>query len=368
MNTRLLNLDVLRGLAATLVVWQHSSEVFIRNPSIAQHGSALAEFINQLDFGRIGVLCFFLISGFVIPHSLLASNRTLKSFAIRRFFRLYPAYWLSLTAIIGLTWLLADRTFSAPTILANTTMLQGLMGFESVQILYWTLTAELLFYCLCALMFTLRLLGNPRYLLLVCWGALSVFVSMQLLEQSSTPISQLPATTTYLPFAIAVMFCGTLLRYCYETRRGYRYMLWGLVSTFSIPLLVLAMHLLGRSISETPLRFVSSHFIALAIFLVFVLLPPKPIRHLAALGTISYSTYLFHLIVVFLGSWAISQPWGQGLTSISLSTLLVAVTLLSFVLAAAIYWLVERPCMQFGRYLSDRNSGLNRSGKMVGES
>ncbi|AWF80257.1 hypothetical protein BTJ40_05210 [Microbulbifer sp. A4B17] len=368
MNKRLINLDVLRGLAATLVVWQHSSEVFIRNPYVEQHGSLLAEFISQLDFGRIGVLCFFLISGFVIPHSLLASNRPLKSFATRRFFRLYPAYWLSMIVTIGLAWLLADRTFSASTVLANTTMLQALMGFESVQTLYWTLTAELIFYSLCALMFRLRLLGNPSYLLMMCWGALSTFVCLQLLGLAPTPLSQLPATTTYLPFAIAVMFCGTLIRYYYETKCGFRYLLWGLLSTFCIPLLVVVLYLIGRSISETPFRFASSHFIALVIFLAFLLLPMKPVRHLAALGTISYSIYLFHLTIVFLGSWAIAQPWGEGFASFSLSAVLLVVTLLSFTLAAAVYWLVERPCMRLGRYLSDRSNVLNRSGNMIRES
>ncbi|WP_444932035.1 acyltransferase family protein [Microbulbifer sp. SSSA002] len=368
MSTRLLNLDALRGLAATLVVWQHGSEVFIRTPSIAQHGTGLAELISQLDFGRIGVLCFFLISGFVIPHSLLVSNRSLKSFAIRRFFRLYPAYWLSLAVIIGLAWALAERSFSAGTILANTTMLQGLIGFTSVQTLYWTLTAELVFYCLCALMFHLRLLGNPRYLLMLCWGTLSVFVGLQLLGQSPNPLLQLPATTSYLPFAIAVMFCGALIRYYYETRRGYRYLLWGLLATFSIPLFVAILHFIGRSISETPLRFALSHFIALAIFLAFVLLRVKPLRYLAALGTISYSIYLFHLAVVFVGNWAITQPWGQGLANYPLPTLLVLITLLSFALAAILYWLVERPCMQLGHYLSSRSERASRSGAMLGES
>ncbi|MFA0813642.1 acyltransferase family protein [Microbulbifer epialgicus] len=352
MSKRLLNLDVLRGLAAILVVWQHSSEVFILTPNIAQQGTELANFISQLDFGRIGVLCFFLISGFVIPHSLLEADRPLKSFAIRRFFRLYPTYWVSLVIAISLAWIFGNQVFTTTTVLANTTMLQGLLGFENVQELYWTLTAELIFYCLCAIMYAQRLLRKPRYLLLACWGGLSLFICLQLLEYSPASLLRLPATIGYIPYGIAVMFCGALLRYCYETNRFHRYAIWALTSTFSIPLLVLGLHFLDNSISSEPSRFALSHLIALGIFLVIAFLPLNPIRHLAALGTISYSIYLFHLAAVYLMKWVISQPWGTVFSGYPLVVYLAVATLASIVLGALVYRFIERPFIRLGHSLS----------------
>ncbi len=68
---RFASLDALRGLAALLVVWQHSSESFVKLGSVAANGTLLADIAWNVDFGRIGVICFFLISGFVIPSSLL---------------------------------------------------------------------------------------------------------------------------------------------------------------------------------------------------------------------------------------------------------------------------------------------------------
>ena len=86
-------LDALRGIAALLVVWQHTSEYFINQPGMPPDGSGMLELFKAIDPGRIGVICFFLISGFIIPSSLRSNgNAPLTEFSIKRFFRLYPAY------------------------------------------------------------------------------------------------------------------------------------------------------------------------------------------------------------------------------------------------------------------------------------
>ena len=91
------SLDALRGIAALLVVWQHTSERFALLPNISEQGTLLAKIAYSVDFGRIGVIIFFLISGFIIPSSLKGNDpRALKHFATKRFFRLYPVYWVSI--------------------------------------------------------------------------------------------------------------------------------------------------------------------------------------------------------------------------------------------------------------------------------
>lgn len=353
MRERFLNLDTLRGIAAILVVWQHSSETFIRNPNIALHGTGLADFISQVDFGRTGVVCFFLISGFVIPYSFSGTENQLRGFAIRRFFRLYPAYWLSLFFAVTLVWLIQGQFLPISTIAANTTMIQGLLGFGNVQELYWTLTVELVFYCLCAQLFSRVLLHKPQVLTLLCWSAVLLFVSLQLLEKSSFPLPQLPVTVTYIPFAIAIMLCGTLIRHCHERKSHYSYASFALIMTFSIPALVMVSHLFGNSLSASPLRFSLPHLIALVIFFAVLLMPFKPWRGLIGLGTISYSIYLFHPIVMRLLNWGLQQPWGDTLSKFPLEVYLLITTLGSVALAFAVYHLLEKPSMQLGRYLSN---------------
>ncbi len=84
---RLSNLDILRGLAALAVCFFHfDRESLFKGtfyPEIAK-------------YGYLGVDVFFVISGFVIPLSLSASDFTLRgiwAFWAARFLRLYPAYW-----------------------------------------------------------------------------------------------------------------------------------------------------------------------------------------------------------------------------------------------------------------------------------
>ncbi|HEY2673131.1 MAG TPA: acyltransferase family protein, partial [Rugosimonospora sp.] len=79
-------LEAVRGSAATLVVLQHL---------LADEFPAYQRWTyHHVDLGRIGVVAFFLVSGYVIPLSL--TGQTLRTFATRRFFRLYPSYWVAL--------------------------------------------------------------------------------------------------------------------------------------------------------------------------------------------------------------------------------------------------------------------------------
>ena len=90
-KTRLQFLDALRGIAVFLVIFSH----------IAHERSQAAQRIdaNYFQIGQAGVSLFFLISGYIIPKSLNAAP-SLKVFWLHRFFRLYPAYWACLIAVI----------------------------------------------------------------------------------------------------------------------------------------------------------------------------------------------------------------------------------------------------------------------------
>ena len=54
---------------------------------------------QYVNIGRFGVVAFFLVSGYIIPFSLERGG-SVRRFAVGRFFRLYPLYWVSLVAIL----------------------------------------------------------------------------------------------------------------------------------------------------------------------------------------------------------------------------------------------------------------------------
>src|SRR3569623_653268 len=60
------HIDSLRAVAALLVVWIHGSELF----APLDGGSDWHDIALRYDFGRIGVVAFFGVSGLLVPSSL----------------------------------------------------------------------------------------------------------------------------------------------------------------------------------------------------------------------------------------------------------------------------------------------------------
>src|SRR4051794_11550923 len=103
---RFAHVDALRAIAALLVVWTHAAEIFGRVPG----GSWLWTVARDYDFGRIGVVAFFGVSGFLVPRTIdPAQPQAARNFIVRRFFRLYPAFWLSVPLGLITVWLLPGR-------------------------------------------------------------------------------------------------------------------------------------------------------------------------------------------------------------------------------------------------------------------
>jgi peptidoglycan/LPS O-acetylase OafA/YrhL len=95
---RLPSLDGLRAVAVLLVCAGHlaGTRHFLTNDQVAHAG----------DLGNLGVRVFFVISGFLITHLLLAERRrtgriSLKAFYLRRALRIWPAFYVFL-ACVGL--------------------------------------------------------------------------------------------------------------------------------------------------------------------------------------------------------------------------------------------------------------------------
>ncbi|WP_165969305.1 acyltransferase [Actinomadura sp. KC06] len=144
-------LDALRGLAALVVVFEHSLDVLL--PEVRAAASP------WFDFGRYGVFVFFLVSGYVVPFSL-ERRGSVRRFWAGRFFRLYPAWCVSLVLALmlgaagmsyGLPAALGERPWASA--LAHMTMLQDLLGVPNAVNVYWTLSYEMVFYLLVTAMF-----------------------------------------------------------------------------------------------------------------------------------------------------------------------------------------------------------------------
>ncbi len=350
--SRFAAIDALRGIAALLVVWQHVAESFVQIPSIAQNGTFLADISKQIDFGRIGIICFFLISGYVIPSSLTGNNRlkAIKKFSIRRFFRLYPAYWVSLALIIVLYQFIHVPVENS-TILANTTMLQSFFGKNHMIGLYWTLQVELLFYTLCVLLFYGNKLNDAFFVFMLLVVLFVFFVIEQYLVNYTTLIHW-SKEFQFLPYLLCVMLLGSLYRKveqqgCLKSLKKYSYI--GTFLCLGLPFFLLISSLLGFHLATNAFRFGIAHTLAFLVFFIGIRYLKHAPKSLLWLGMISYSLYLFHPFVLYGTKFLIENSSFLILKSQHLFVYLLIVGLLSIVLAALVYYVVEKPMIRFSK-------------------
>jgi len=116
----------------------------------------LAHTESNLNFGGLGVDIFFVLSGFVIA-LVISSKKSPTSFAISRFSRIVPIYWL-LTTLLLILILTAPQLVHESTVSnANATNYfkslffipyYGAAGITPIVTQGWTLNYEMLFYLL----------------------------------------------------------------------------------------------------------------------------------------------------------------------------------------------------------------------------
>jgi peptidoglycan/LPS O-acetylase OafA/YrhL len=153
-TSRLGWLDALRGIAALVVVFDHSSYTFM--PEFRR------ELMPEFNTSRYGIMVFFLVSGYIVPASL-ERRGCVGAFWIGRFFRVYPlgaaVVAVALAAgFLGIAEMPGSGRQDAVTVaVAHVTMLQELLGTPNLLLVLWTLSYEMAFYLLVVALFTVRL-------------------------------------------------------------------------------------------------------------------------------------------------------------------------------------------------------------------
>lgn len=116
----------------------------------------------EIDFGRLGVAIFFLISGFVIPYSAEMETRSNKIlFLLKRILRIWPIYiigtWITFSALQFYGWLSnGEWSLTLKDYLVQSSLLGDwfeLWGFDGIG---WTLQIEIKFYVFFFLLFILH--------------------------------------------------------------------------------------------------------------------------------------------------------------------------------------------------------------------
>jgi peptidoglycan/LPS O-acetylase OafA/YrhL len=356
---RLVHIDAMRAIAALLVLWIHVTE------DIPDAGRGwFGQLALDLNAGGIGVMLFFMISGFVIPASLRPGRprgEELRRFVIGRFFRLYPLFWASIVVALLFAYWPLGREVDGLAILANTTMAPQLFGQPMIQTLYWTLLTELVFYVLCAGLFAAGLLDRAGVLAGVGL-ALSVLFICGYVNGVRTDAN--PLHFVYyreMPMHLALMFASALLRKWHDGELAPGTARSLLLFQFGLWVIVLAwMSAAIDSDGQLGWRYLdieTTRAIGVVLFLVLCFWLKPTWTPLVWLGRVSYSFYLLHrplmAALLWLAGVVPAMAWLRADLFISLG----AVLLIAGAASLLAYRFIEVPCINLGRRLSRAAAG-----------
>lgn len=152
-SNQIIGLDVLRLLAATIVVLYHFGfwHFTAVDDTLINHiaPSAAVTFMSLSHFGWVGVEIFFVISGYVIAFS--AHNTTPRRFAWGRVLRLLPGVWICAPIAFLVYYLVFGRPLDelVPSLFRTLTLFPL---FSAIDGVYWTLGIEVSFYAMVFIM------------------------------------------------------------------------------------------------------------------------------------------------------------------------------------------------------------------------
>ena len=402
---RLDSIDALRGIAALMVagyhIWGHYGVYPFPSLGVVpwtKSAGILAYLVSPLRWGYLGVGLFLVLSGFcihlpfarkrsaeLIAHDQGNYNFEWRKFYLRRLWRLYPAYAVS---VIGTFFLLVitahgtDLVGGPPTIgdlISHLTLTHGYLDryFYSIVHVYWSLALEFQLYLAYPLfLYLFAKAGLTRSIIFLsivslAWRlvALNVFHSQLISVAWTGPYAMMGFVLARMPewlfgvwlaewfvrggnqkasrlplaaFAVVGIFVA-ILSTLSEPMWVFTDMLFGLGFAFAV-----AAAIVPRKIANT--------FQSLPSFLV------PAYRTLIWIGTISYSVYLFHMQF----SW-FANPWIRELHSPLLQFILRGIVLLiSIPLIAIIYRFVEKPFLSAPKPGERFYATYSKIGRVIG--
>jgi peptidoglycan/LPS O-acetylase OafA/YrhL len=335
---KLSNIQVLRAVAATLVIFVHLK--------------ILLSAIGLPAFGASGVDLFFVISGYIMVYTTFGRRVSAADFIRNRIARIVPIYWL-MTLLVFLIALVA------PTLLQSTTanvifLIKSFLfipfyrapgDFSPILFVGWTLNYEMFFYALFALglLFPSSLQG--LLFTLVVLAGLSLAGSLGLSEDS---VFQVYTQPIILEFALGMLIAIVFRKSWVFSAPVWRYVLIAL-ALLGLAVLIAPPFLPGTGRFNGFL----SHGLAAALTVWAALALEKRGDYvrmglLVSLGDASYSMYLTHPFVVQTFQRLFASAGGNSLVS----TLFIGLCLVAVMaLALVVHRMIEVPLTRLARHV-----------------
>ena len=365
-------LDGLRAIAALSVFGFHAWLYTLSDVRVAAARPTLAnELLAEL---RIGLVLFFVLTGFLLYRAWVRSALTGRpapataTYAVHRFGRIVPAYWL---AIVGSALLLYPLAGSPGVNLPPTHLLPLYFVFAqnfSPQTLLrlnppmWTLAVEATYYVVLPLFGWLAVRSGSsrgRQLLVPTLLLISgVVFNYFLAQQVAAPLGWSKSLLAMLPYFAAGMLAAVLIEARVPSARAARLLIAAGVLLVAADLFIhLEAFEIVRVIRDLPAALGFALIVALAAARPPALLEWRP---LVWVGAVSYGLYLWHvpvLLVLRANGLLPLTPLGATLVGLPIALLLGWVSLK----------LVEMPAMAWSRRTKLLGANVKRSASRNGE-
>ena len=312
-------LDGWRALSITLVMAAHLLPI---GPKSLQLNEAVA---------AMGMALFFTLSGFLITRFLAAEHASVRSFIIRRFFRIVPLSWLVCLLVLPLNGAPAGAYLPHFLFYANLPPFWLLTMTSHL----WSLCVEMQFYVGIALIVAVfgrrGLYAVP--LVCGCVTALRIFTGAHI------------SIVTWL--RVDEILAGGIVALAYSGWFGpWPMRLAGRINVYAmLPLLLLASHQVGG-----PLEYLRPYLASTMVAASLVNAPPRLARvfeHRVVgwVATISYALYIIHgvLMHTWLGT-------GDTIAKYLKRPFLIGLT---FLLAHLSTYKFEQPCIAYAKRLTN---------------
>lgn len=342
-------IHIIRGISAVMVMWSHLVGLWLFQtggswlPWSLFYDYVVRPFHLLYGGGHLGVILFFLISGYVI--SYVGEKETQLEFLLKRVFRIMPPlivavfalYWANrILAANGLPLVSGTNATDIRSYILTSMLLDKIVYSTSYSLsITWTLVAELFFYGI-TLVVLPSLKTSPTKSTVAMLAMYAVVSALSI------------AGASYFSFALAhtivvpIFVIGRLI-YLQSNNRISTEHLWLLACASVVMFFAVQTARYPGILFEGPIITAFTYPTAVLIFLGMRAMKISRIpKVLKFLGDVSYSVYLLHLPVGMLALTLLNDRIGYT------AALAVGVTA-TFVAAWASYTFVERPSQSAAR-------------------
>lgn len=371
-------LDTLTGIRAVAVLWT----LLLHMWGITRGGDLLIHlpFGRELNLrllaqnGEWGVRIFFVLSGFLLslPYLRQESTRSFVqkacTFYERRALRILPAYYTLLLVMLYLCLFGYDKLPSSSYMLGHVLFINHWWMEAPIRGVFWTLPVEVCFYIVLPVL--ILSLQPKRWPFLLGGTVALVFVFKVLLRHyAQAGYPQLWSLSISFLAQMEYFVAGMLAAYFFHHLRpseksGDRWML------FSVFLVLIQLQLFGRHLERVLAWFPQSHYafaslsaFTLAMFIYGAAAAGPIARSLLAnrtmvfIGTISFSLYLWHTVVMDAFDHAKLLNGIPSEIKFAVACLYMVPPIL--IISVASYWFIEVP------FLKARHNANQQEGSWV---